>query len=354
MSNQIPLLISGPTASGKSSLAITLAKELKGVIINADTIQFYKHLDIGSAKPTKEEFALADHRNYNIFDQNSEITANEFYKLTSEAIRDVQREGKLPILVGGSGLYLSTFLSGYTLTLPKGDREFRLRYSSFNNEELFNELKKLDPNRAEEISPNDRFRIERALEIIHKMDFQVSKSYKEIMREGGNICFTIIPVWEREILYHRINQRVDEMFKAGLVEEVKEVLKIYPESHIALKSIGYAQIKESLLKKESSQVEQLSKETLIEVVDKIKQLTRNYAKRQLTFWRNEPIKRDWLAHPELKFAKDSKIKDFEGISVTKDELIQRVIKRLSNPFSKSEIWYIKQPIGSQDSVPVSL
>ncbi len=283
------VFILGPTASGKTSLSVELAKKLNGEIVGADSVQIYKDLVIGSAAPTKEEMAGIPHHLIGTRDLKDEISAGIYISSALPIIEKIEKSGKTPIVVGGTNFYVDALINGLS-PVPAADEEtMRLweeKFSRFSTEELFAELQKTDPEWAENISsPNDRQRIKRGLFVAKT----TGKTLSEWNRTGrinaykGNFLAIGIEM-EREKLYERINLRTKIMLESGLAEEVRAINeKGFSSSNCkALTSIGYIET-ERYLKGEIGSTEELS--------ELIAQNTRHLAKRQLTWLRN----RDYVA-----------------------------------------------------------
>ncbi len=276
------LAIVGPTGVGKSELAIYLAENLKGEIINFDSIQFYKELNIGTAKPSKEDMEKVPHHLYDFLDLEEEFNAAKFIEIADKTIDEVLEKEHLPILVGGTGLYLRALEYGlFPVEIPENIREKVRKKAEKDLNKLYAELKNLDPEYAAKISPKDKVRITRALEVIYTTSKPFSQFHKEhpffgekrynILKIGLNVS--------RKRLYERINQRVLRMIEAGWIEEVKNLLeKGYPPELKPFKAIGYKYIVQHLKG-------ELSLEKAIELIQRD---TRRYAKRQLTWFKKEP------------------------------------------------------------------
>lgn len=293
-SSQSPILvISGPTASGKSTLALQLAVDLEGEIINADSVQFYKDFNIGAAKPSPEDFKKVPHHLFSIFNpgEDTVVSAGLFSELAESKIKEIIKRNKLPIIVGGSGLYLRALLLGLdSLDVnQKGkDRLIALEKHFLekikaDEKEFFilmhKELERLDSEIAKQISVSDIFRVRNALKKIYSNEKILSQSFKEHNKGSPKYLSLLLYLdHKREQLYQRINKRVEEMFKLGLIEEVSSLLKKYDKESHPFKSIGYKEVIELIENKSSLN---LTKEL-------IKKNSRNYAKRQLTWWRNQP------------------------------------------------------------------
>ena len=267
------VIILGPTAVGKSDIGIELARIFNGEIISADSVQIYKGLDIGSAKITKEEMNGIPHHCIDILPPQSEFTVYDFVQLTKEKISEITAKGKLPFIVGGTGLYVRALLGGYDFGGTGKQTEFRKRLeeiAEINLEELYKELQEKDPIRAEKIKPTDKKRIIRGLEIV---EFGSMPRSEDAKLDALVINLTM----DREKLYNRINQRTEIMFKKGLIDEVKHLLSegVAKESQ-SMRAIGYKEVV-SFLEGE------YDKNKAIELVQ---QHSRNYAKRQMTFFRS--------------------------------------------------------------------
>lgn len=279
------IAVVGPTASGKTAYAINLAKEINGEIVSADSRLVYKGLDIGTAKPTSEEQAIVPHHLIDIVDPEFEYSAGLYAKDAKNAIYDILSRGKTPIVAGGTGLYINVLLQNYSLPEVNPDYELRESLREKNGEALKEILSEFDAETAALIETNDRKKLIRAIEIV--------KTHKKTMRELRGINEPDFNVdWiglnmPREELYERINSRVDLMIEFGLIDETKAILKKHGRINNLLYTIGYQEI-----------IGYLDEEmTLDEAKEKLKQNTRRYAKRQLTwFRRNQDIK--WNFYPE--------------------------------------------------------
>ena len=275
-------VIAGPTASGKTDLSLWLAGRHDGEIVSADSMQLYRYMDIGTAKPTAEERAIAPHHLVDCIDPGEPFNAALYQPLAREAIEDIIHRDKQPILVGGTGLYVNSVIYPLTFTEAREDSAYRdqmREYAEKHGEQaLYDTLKGKDPKAAERLHPHDVKRIIRALEIVH------------LTGKGGGDYRTIIsgpPLYnariagitmERSRLYERINRRVDIMIEAGLVSEVKSLLdRGCTPDMISMQGLGYKEI-----------ISYLNGECeLTEAIDTIKTRTRRFAKRQLTWFRRD-------------------------------------------------------------------
>ncbi len=273
--------IVGPTGVGKSELAVFLGEKLNGEIINFDSIQFYKELNIGTAKPEEEERKKVPHHLYDLLELDEEFNAAKFVEIADKLIEEIWRRGKLPILVGGTGLYLRALEYGlFPIEIPKQIRERVRSEAEKDLSSLYERLKSLDPEYAKKISPRDRVRITRALEVIYISGRPFSEFHKENPFFGKK-RYNIIKIGlnlPRKKLYKKINLRVIKMIEKGWIDEVKALLeKGYSPSLKPFKAIGYKYIIQHLQGKIS----------LDKAIRFIQRDTRHYAKRQLTWFKKE-------------------------------------------------------------------
>lgn len=274
------VVVAGPTCSGKSSLAIRLALALDAEIINGDAFQVYKYFNIGTAKPTLKERTIVPHHLFDFVDPNNNFNVKDYQEIARKTIADLEDKKKNIIIVGGTGLYQKATL--YDFSFDDEDNHADMSdLVSLTNEELYEELKKIDEESTKTIHVNNRKRVLRAIEIyrLHGktktsiIDSQEHKLLYDVMFIGLNV--------EREKLYNDINNRVDEMIKDGLVEEVTNLKSKYPASIHAFQAIGYKELLAYLD----------HKLTLNEAIELIKKNSRNYAKRQMTYFKNQlPMK----------------------------------------------------------------
>jgi tRNA dimethylallyltransferase len=285
----IPLIIiGGPTAAGKSERAILLAKRLKSEIISADSMQVYRYFDIGTAKPSLNERQSVSHHLIDIINPEEEYSAGKFKKDATKIISDLHAAGKIPIIVGGTGLYIKALTKGISMAAPSSPelrKKLRERALLEGNESLHNELLKVDPIAAKKINPSDAFRIERALEVYYLTGKPISSFHSQTQKEPPkyNILYLILNI-ARPLLYEKINDRVDSLIKKGLVAEVRSILDRGHSSQLKpFKSIGYKQIVQHI--EEGIELD--------EAIKSIKKETRNFAKRQLTWFRRVPAA-NWI------------------------------------------------------------
>ena len=275
------LIICGPTASGKTKLGISCAKMFNGEIISSDSMQIYRKLDIGTAKPTKDELNEAKHHLVDIIEPNAEFSVGEYSKLAKEKIDNLIDKGKLPIIVGGTGLYIRSIIYPYTFAKTPKNQEIRDKYLKILEEKgkefLFEILKEKDVEASERIHLNDTKRIIRALEIAETSDNTKTNLNCEDVKEMNYEPIIIALDMPREELYERVNIRVDKMVEDGVLDEIKTLLKNneISETCQSMQAIGYKEFFPYLN----------NATTLDEAIELVKKNTRNYAKRQLTFFR---------------------------------------------------------------------
>ena len=277
------IAVVGPTASGKTAFAVNLAHQINGEIVSADSRLVYKGFDIGTAKPTLKEREGIPHYMIDIAEPETDYTAGLYLKDAEKIIKDILSRGKVPIVAGGTGLYLNILLMNYDL--PKVEPDYDLREKLKKTDNLYEILSSLDPQTALEIDPNDRKKLIRAIEIVKLTGKPLSKSRGR--KEPEYDVEWLGLNYPREELYDRINGRVDLMMENGLVEETEKLLEKHGRINNILYTIGYQEM--------VSYLDGIL--TLDEAVDKLKQNTRRYAKRQLTWFRKNPdIK--WNVYPE--------------------------------------------------------
>ncbi len=280
MKKEDVIVICGPTASGKTGLSIELAKQINGEIVSSDSMQIYKDMDIGTAKPTKEEMQGIKHYLIDCVPPTQRYSVADYKREAKNAIREIIKKGKKPIVVGGTGLYIDSLI--YEIEYPEIEFDENLREQLEKRveieglEKIYEEAKQIDPQAIEKISKTDKKRILRILEIYYGTG--KTKTEQEIMSRQNEPEFNyhVYAIsWDREELYNRINLRVNMMIEQGLIEEVKNILKKYNEFPTAMQGLGYKEVVEYLD----------GKTTKEEMIEKIKQETRRYAKRQLTWFR---------------------------------------------------------------------
>ncbi len=275
------VVICGPTASGKTSLSIELAKKINGQIISADSMQIYDEMDIGTAKPTKEEMQGIKHYLIGNVKPTNRYSVSEYKKDATNAIEETIQDNKFPIIVGGTGLYVNSLIYGIDYPEIETDLEYRKKLEEIAEKEglnkLYNMAKEIDEKAMEKISPNDQKRILRVLEIYNQTGKTKTELEIESRKNGVKYDFRVFAIdMPREILYERINKRVDIMFENGLLEEVQRLYKKYGEElYTSIQAIGYKEVIDYIN----------GKYTKEEMIEKIKMETRRYAKRQLTWFR---------------------------------------------------------------------
>ena len=271
------IAIVGPTASGKTAMSIELAKKINGEIVSADSRLVYKGFDIASAKPTLEEQEGIPHYLIDIVEPEFDYSVGNYHDDARKAIYEIISKGKTPIVVGGTGLYFRILLENYNLPRVEANYELRAELDKKEKEELLEELKQLDKITYERLFDSNKRRIVRALEVIKLLNKPISEM--EIEKEPEFDVEWKMPKMEsREWLYNRINKRVDIMVEQGLIDETKFLLKKHGRIKNFVCTIGYQEILTYLD----------GEATLDEALDKLKQHSRNYAKRQLTWFRKNP------------------------------------------------------------------
>lgn len=283
MSDRIKIAaVTGPTASGKTALAIELARRLDGEIISCDSMQIYRGMDIGTAKPTKEELAAVPHHLIDILPADAPYSCSDYVKDAEMAVEDIVSRGKLPIFCGGTGLYLDRFLKGGNDDGAACDENLRLELKKFVDEKgvdaLYARLLELDPKAAESIHKNNVKRVMRAIEIClvtGEKKSDIDKKNAEVIDRYDPRVITL-SFESRELLYSRIDARVDAMIEQGLLEETGRLMAegIFERSQTAAQAIGYKELF-PYLRGESD---------LASCVDELKRATRRYAKRQITWF----------------------------------------------------------------------
>ena len=288
------IIICGPTASGKTALSIELAKKINGEVISSDSMQIYKDMDIGTAKPSKEEMQGIQHYLLDFVDPNQRYSVAEFKKDAERAIEEILAKGKTPIIVGGTGLYIDSLIYGIEYQDIELDQKYRQKLEERATKEgleiLYEEAKKIDSKAMEKISQNDKKRILRVLEIYKATGKTKTEQEIESRKNGVKYDYKVFAInLEREVLYDRINKRVDIMIEQGLIKEVEELLKKYKEFPTAMQGLGYKVV-----------VEYLQGETTRdEMIEKLKMETRRYAKRQIT-WFKKNKQTIWIGPKDLQ------------------------------------------------------
>ena len=275
------VVIVGPTASGKTAVSIELAKKINGEIISADSMQIYKYMDIGTAKPTLDEMQGIKHYMLDVVMPDETFNVAKYKSMAESAIEEILKKGKVPIIVGGTGLYINTLVDGIEFADVPCDEEYRNELIEKGYREgamsIYKELEKVDSESAKKIDPNNIRRVARALEIYKvtgktktQLDIESRKEVKYDYRLFGM-------EWDRETLYDIIDLRVDKMIEAGLIDEVRNVTEKFKISNTAVQGLGYKEVIEFLNGNISYE----------EMIEKLKLETRHYAKRQLTWFRRD-------------------------------------------------------------------
>ena len=295
------VVITGPTATGKTRLGVLLAKELGGEIVSADSMQIYRRMDIGTAKPTPEEMQGVPHHLIDVAEPSESWSAAKFVDAAAAACRDILSRGKLPIVVGGTGLYIDSLVQGRSFGAvdESGEtrRELEERYDEIGGAAMLRELAQLDPERAAKLHARDKKRVVRAYEVY----LLTGKTITELDAESRlkppdfDAAYIILGWASREEMYARTDARVDEMVSLGLFEEVRRLLDAgLGEGCTAMQAIGYKETAAALRGDCSRE----------EAIETIKRETRRYAKRQLTWLRSrrDALRIDWQGRPDFEAA----------------------------------------------------
>ena len=288
------IVICGPTASGKTTLSIQLAQKINGEIISSDSMQIYKDMNIGTAKPDQQEMQGIKHYLLDFVEPNQRYSVADYKKDAENAIEDILQKGKVPIIVGGTGLYVDSLIYGIEYPNIEFDENYRKelerRVEKEGLEKLYEKAKKIDPQAMKKISRNDQKRILRVLEIYNatgktKTEQEIDSRKNEVKYDYRVFAINM----DREKLYDRINKRVDIMIQKGLIEEVENLLKKYNEFPTAMQGLGYKEVVEYIQGK-------VLKEDMIE---NIKRESRRYAKRQIT-WFKKNKQTIWIGPNDLQ------------------------------------------------------
>lgn len=277
----------GPTASGKSALALDLARRLGAEILSADSVQVYRGLDVGTAKPTAEERAAVPHHLVDVVDLDQQFSVADFVRLARQAVEDIWARGRLPLVVGGTGLYVRALLEGYTLPPAPPDPRLRTALEALPSEELLEEIARRDPATAASIDRRNRRRLVRALEIMRQTGRPLSQLRGR--SDPGLEALKIGLHRPRAALVERIDRRVEEMLRQGWLEEVRSLAEKGYGPHLRrLKALGYPELLDVVE----------GRRTLAEAVEAIKVSVRRYARRQMVWFRAEPGIR-WVEAAEV-------------------------------------------------------
>ena len=288
------IVICGPTASGKTTQSIQLAQKINGEIISSDSMQIYKDMNIGTAKPDQQEMQGIKHYLLDFVEPNQRYSVADYKKDAENAIEDILQKGKVPIIVGGTGLYVDSLIYGIEYPNIEFDENYRKelerRVEKEGLEKLYEKAKKIDPQAMKKISRNDQKRILRVLEIYNATGKTKTEQEIESRKNEVKYDYRVFAInMDREKLYDRINKRVDIMIQKGLIEEVENLLKKYNEFPTAMQGLGYKEVVEYIQGK-------VLKEDMIE---NIKRESRRYAKRQIT-WFKKNKQTIWIGPNDLQ------------------------------------------------------
>lgn len=307
----IPVVsIVGPTASGKTELSINLAKKFNGEIISADSMQIYKEFDIVTAKPAIADLKAVKHYLIGDLSVINEFSVSDFENFASQYITDINNRGRLPFLVGGTGLYLDSLLKNIKFESSKNsDENLRNELNKKENEELFEILKKIDPESSRKIHINNKKRVIRAIEFFYIAGYPISEQIENSRKNPScyDVCKIGLNFKNRGILYEKINSRVDKMFDMGIVAEVENVRKLNP-GKTASEAIGYKEILDYIDGNIS----------LSQAKENLKQVTRRYAKRQLTWFRKDE-KIHWIYIDEFE--------NYQKIVSEAEEILKKFVSK---------------------------
>ena len=304
------VVILGPTATGKSYCGIKLARRFRGEIISGDSMLVYRQMNIGTAKPTEEELHMVPHHLVNILPPDASYSVADFQQQASELIHQITQRGNLPIVVGGTGLYIKALLEDYRFSSVEENPELRRQLETYAREQgtakLFDWLCKEDPTAAARLHPNDLRRVVRALETALSGD-RVSQEKQNELKYDVEVFGLMM---DRVFLYERINLRVEQMLEKGLEEEVRALLKAgVPTNCLSMKSLGYRQMAEYL----TGQCD------FATAVDNIKKGTRHFAKRQITWYKKMPYIHWFTVDRNL---------NYEKIVTDMADILEKKVKRM--------------------------
>ncbi len=292
-------IVTGPTASGKTGLGVQIAEQYGGEVVSADSMQIYRKMDIGTAKPTAEEIKNIPHHMIDIVNPDEKFSVSKYVEQASKCVDDILDRGKLPIIVGGTGLYIDSLIAGRDFAPAPSDENLRLKleaeYDEKGGEFALNKLAKVDPQRAEKLAPADKRRIVRAIEVYTLSGKTITEhdEYTKSIPPKYDASMIVLSYEDRADLYAKIDKRVDIMLEMGLLPEIQALLaEGVPANCTALQAIGYKEI-----------VSALNGECDMEsAIDSIKRESRRYAKRQLTWFRR---------HKDALWIEWKKVADFE-------------------------------------------
>lgn len=269
------IIVAGPTASGKTSLAVQIAKAVGGEVISADSMQVYKDMGIATAAPTKDEMQGVPHHMVEFLERNVPFSAADFCRIARAAVSDIVSRGKVPVIAGGTGLFIDSLVDNINFIETKTDEDLRNRLMAKDTDELYAELVKADPKAAEKIHKNNKKRVARALEIYYLTGKTKSEADEAACMENSpyDALYFVIEFKNRSNLYDRINRRVDKMIENGLVQEAQRCLASGGKT--AAQAIGHKELEPYFS----------GSSTLEEAAENIKKETRRYAKRQITWFK---------------------------------------------------------------------
>lgn len=302
------IVIGGPTASGKSAAAVRLCQRIGGEVVSSDSMQIYRLMDIGTAKPTHQEMGGIPHHLLSIADPDEKYSAAAYRELANKAIHSIYEKGLQPVVCGGTGLYIDALTKPMSFAENTGNEALRAELTALSQTEsgkirLHEMLREIDPESAQRLHVNDVRRVIRAIEVYRMTGRTITEQAKlDRQREGDYSVIMFALNWEREVLYDRINRRVDEMVRQGLIEEVEMLLKNgLTEGTTAMQALGYKEIVQALK----------GSITMEEAIDAIKQGSRHYAKRQLTWFR-----------------RDERVQWIDAADKTLDQIVDEMIGRI--------------------------
>lgn len=293
------VVITGPTATGKTELGVLLARRLDGEVVSADSMQVYKCMDVGTAKPTKAEMGGVPHHMIDLISPFEEYSVSRYVEDAAGVCEDILSRGKTPVIVGGTGLYIESLVSGWDFERRPGDMALRAdleaRYDALGGGRLLEELAETDPERAAKLHPNDKKRIVRALEIARTGGNISAHDLETKKRPPRYETRTIVLGYaDRAVLYERIDRRVDKMMERGLVAEVEKLLRMgLTPRHTAMQAIGYKEICAALR----------GECALADAVETVKRESRRYAKRQVSWCKRYEGRLDLIFEKEPDFEK---------------------------------------------------
>ena len=309
------IVVAGPTASGKTALGIELALQYNGEIVSADSMQVYRGMDIGTAKATAEERSTVPHHMLDVADPWEDYSVAMYVSQAEACCRDIINRGKLPVIVGGTGLYIDSLISGRDFAAVDSDQKLRDRlgaeYDEFGGEEMHRRLASIDPERAAKLPPSDKRRIVRALEIYELTGMTMTEhdEYTRSLPPRFQAAAVHLGFRDRARLYERIGRRVDMMVELGLFAEAESLLEHgLSQNCTAMQAIGYKEAAEAILGKMSRE----------EAVELIKLRSRRYAKRQLTWFSRDAsaLRIDWDYEPDFEYARSLSTKFFHSHGIS--------------------------------------